>query len=345
MDRKNQHYVPKLYLRQFSLNGNNKQIGLFYLNKEIFKNSVPIKSQAKEDFFYGNDGYLENELSKLESAVNPCLMEILATNKLPKKQSDDYVKLLSFSITMANRTKDASEGLKEMNDKFDQEILSYGDQYKNEIEDLRLNSINPIAQSLEITAELIHFAFDLKAKLLINKTNCLFITSDNPVIKYNQYLESRNHPGGHCGIATKGLQIFFPISPNHMLCFYDDWAYKIGEKFKDVIEITNIEDIEKLNYLQVLNCNDHLYFNHEVNESYLRQLFSKAKNKRMSEYSTLKKMKPYFDDNGKEHILVHTFDNNLNAKLKLGFIVETKKAKKHIMNDFVGQLRNEKLRG
>ena len=35
-DKKNQHYVPKFYLRNFSFEDNKKQIGLFNLENEFY---------------------------------------------------------------------------------------------------------------------------------------------------------------------------------------------------------------------------------------------------------------------------------------------------------------------
>ncbi|WP_394261826.1 DUF4238 domain-containing protein [Moraxella boevrei] len=50
-DKKNQHYVPKFYLRNFSYNNNGKQIGLFNLKSEKFFVNVPLKNEASKNFF------------------------------------------------------------------------------------------------------------------------------------------------------------------------------------------------------------------------------------------------------------------------------------------------------
>lgn len=299
-----------------------------------------MKNQAKEDYFYGENGELEDALSNLESQSTPCIKEILSTHSLPNPLSQEYSKLLTFIIIMATRTKDFAEQLKESTDKIVREFMSYDDNLNGNLDDLRVYPAEPAAMAISTAMENLHLAFDLKIKLLINKTPLKLITSDNPVVKYNQFLEQRKHPGGNVGIATKGLQIFFPISPYVMLCLYDEWVYKIGNKSNSRIELTNIDDIEKLNYLQVLNCYDHLYFNHEINENYIRKLFSKAKKDRLSEYSTLNKINSYIDNEGLEHIQYHSFNHNFEIGLHLSFIGQTKKAKKHVLSDYVVQLRN-----
>ena len=53
---------------------------------------------------------------------------------------------------------------------------------------------------------------DLKS-LVIETASDVFITSDNPVFKYNQYLEDIQHHG-IIGLGQTGMQIFLPLSPN-----------------------------------------------------------------------------------------------------------------------------------
>lgn len=343
-DKKKQHYIPKLYLKLFSINRENSQIALFYIPKELYKASVPLKSQAKEDYFYGEDGTLEEDLSKLEALAAPCLKGIIKTSALPKKLSEGYFKILSFSMIMSSRTKDAAEEINAITDQMAKLMMSGHDEFKDKIDDYVIKQKNAAAMAVATTAESLPITFDLKLKLLINRTSLRFITSDNPVIKYNQFLEQRKHFGGHVGLATKGLQIFFPVSPTHMLCFYDDWVYKIGDKLKTVVEITVAEDIDKLNSLQILNCFDHLYFNSDISERYIRQLYLKVNNKRIVEYSQIKELQKSKKENGEERVLYHSMKQNLNINLQLSFITQTKKAKKHVLNNYAAQLRNEALR-
>ena len=63
--KKNQHYVPKFYLRNFSNNG--KNIGLFMPDKDVYRNNASIKSVAYSHFLYGEDGIVEDLLSEIES--------------------------------------------------------------------------------------------------------------------------------------------------------------------------------------------------------------------------------------------------------------------------------------
>jgi len=92
-----------------------------------------------------------------------------------------------------------------------------------------------------------------------NKTDIPFLTSDNPVSKQNQYMEKRNWPAGHVGIACIGLQILLPIDPSTYLILFDKDIYKVGRNREQIIEV-NKKDVEELNQLQYLNADETIYF-------------------------------------------------------------------------------------
>ena len=198
--------------------------------------------------------------------------------------------------------------------------------------------------AISIAKERIHLAKDLKCKLIINNTSTKFITSDNPVVKYNKFLEMRGFPGGTVGIVSKGLQMFFPISPSHMLLYYDDWVYKVGEKSRNLIEINSVKDVDSMNLLQVLNCTELLFFNQSVDRIYIRGLVEKANGKRSKEYTNLNKTHSHTDSQGFVHESYNSYNNNIQVKLELSFIKQTKQAKQYVLAPYSVQFRNEKLR-
>ena len=91
---------------------------------------------------------------------------------------------------------------------------------------------------------------DLDVKILINKSNIPFITSDNPIVKYNQFLEERKWNGSKTGFGLVGLQIFVPLNQYITLIFYDSSIYKIGNRKQIKIEINRNDEIQQLNLLQ-----------------------------------------------------------------------------------------------
>lgn len=343
--KKNQHFVPRLCLRAFSLNNNKTHVGLFHLDKELYLPGGSLKHQGSEDYFYGNDGALEDKLAKLEEKTAPYLKRIQDTNSIPPKGTEAYGLILLFTVILSARTKDAVSAMDEMTSKTINQIMKYDESVSRLADKYEISMKNSAAILVSAAAGKVHLAEDLRMKLLVNEAQTKFIFSDNPVVKYNQFLEQRKHPGGHAGIATKGLQIFFPVSPTHMLCFYDEWVYKIGNRFKQVLHLSNSNDIEQLNKLQVLNCFDHLYFNHEISEYYIRTMYGRAKAQRLTEYTKMHETNSYIDSEGREHIRFMTSGINHEINLNLTFIKQTRKAKAHVLNDYAAQLRNENLRG
>lgn len=343
--RKNQHYIPKFCLRSFSVNNNQNQIGLFNLDNGFFRRTAALKHQGSEDYFYGNDEIVEEKLGELENATAPYFQRIMGTNSIPPKGTEAHGLIFLFTVILSARTKDAVAAMDELTSKTINEFMKYDESVRDKSGKYQITLNNSAAHVVIAAAGRASLANDLRLKLLINKTNTKFVFSDNPVIKYNQFLEQRKHPGGHTGIAAKELQIFFPVSPTYMLCLYDDWVYKIGNRSQDIVVLSEKKDIDELNKLQVLNCFDHLFFNHELSEHYIRNLFESVKSKRLKEYINLQQTNTFTDTEGRDHIQYMSTGLNIEINLNLSFIKQTRKAKGHVLSDYVVQLRDESIRG
>ena len=115
---------------------------------------------------------------------------------------------------------------------------------------------------------------DLDCKLLISKSSSAFITCDNPVVFYNQYFSyRRNH--NNTGFAAKGLQAFLPISPKHVLMFYDPLVYQVGSPKSEVFEVQLDEDLTAINRLQLVSAYENVYHNRSavIREFYLSKFY------------------------------------------------------------------------
>ena len=168
--------------------------------------------------------------------------------------------------------------------------------------------------------------FDLECKLLINCTDEDLITSDNPVILYNQLLGFRKN-GSDTGFACKGLQIFFPLNPRSVLVLYDAKSYRLGNDKYRTISITKHRDIYELNTLQCCSCLENIYF---TNENFdCDSLFRKAKpflRKNLIDFKTYPQ--PSSNDEVKE--LLMTSREDLRINMKLSFLTIRKSTKKWI---------------
>ena len=276
-EKKNQHYIPKFYLRNFSFQKNEKQIGIFNLKSSFFFDKATLKDQGSKNFFYGQDGIIEDRLSNVEGQLATLVNTIIKHKIIPKKDTYLHITLLTFigltdirNPVFISFIKDSLETamtkeLLELDANADIEKLVRKISHSDAIQ-MALSGLKPI---LENTT-------DLDFKLLINKTAKPFICSDFPVIKYNKFLESKKWKHGKTGYANTGLQIFIPLNPEISIVLYDQTVYNVGFKKDMYLEITNENEINQLNILQILNCTNTVFFNENCSEFYIRELIKKA---------------------------------------------------------------------
>ena len=128
-----------------------------------------------------------------------------------------------------------------------------------DLNSFRIGLEEPARSALSTATACYPLLFDLTYKILVNRTNTEFVTSDNPVVLYNQLMSFRRH-GSNTGFATKGLQIFLPIDPHHMILLYDDNVYSVGIEKNNTVYINRNRDVEQLNVLQFCSASENIYF-------------------------------------------------------------------------------------
>ncbi len=179
---------------------------------------------------------------------------------LPSPMSKEHVLLAIYVLAQFVRTKHSAEALDEINDKLIKQL--YGAQLMSQGVDLAQDMIgiqNGPSISLEATILGYPELLDLKYVLLANKTEVDFVTSDNPVVLYNQLFSSQNDSSS-TGFSYKGLQIFLPISPKSTLVFYDSNAYTVDIDGSATIDVTLLDDVHELNTLQMCSALNCVYF-------------------------------------------------------------------------------------
>lgn len=87
---KKQHFVPKLYLRNFSIRQEGKQLSVFNTQSDQWIPNASLKGQAQKNFFYGK---IEDRLGETENEVAPLLRKITFENYVPLPGSDDHCTL------------------------------------------------------------------------------------------------------------------------------------------------------------------------------------------------------------------------------------------------------------
>jgi hypothetical protein len=341
-DKKKQHYIPRFYLKSFSLNDSGNAIRIFNLASSKFIPSGNLKNQAYKNYFYGRDLKIENALGILEGAAAKVIRNILAKNSVISKESQDYSTLLAFVISLSVRTPYQVEQLNEFTDKLVKVTLSKESFALPGLDNVRFVMTNPIQVSLSSAALHLPLVLDLSLKVIINKTHEPFITSDHPVVLYNQFLEPRKKYGSNTGLACKGLEIFLPISPRHLLVLFDHDVYKVGNRNDVVIDVTDVADVKALNLLQCINANENLYFNQEISEAQIRHLVNYAIRRRRETKANIDEYAGSKTDE-EMRFLLHMYRSEVKCSLSLSFIHLLKKAKHYTLGDKVLHVRNIRI--
>ena len=268
-ETKNQHYVPQFYLRYFSVD--KKNVGAYILKSKKNIPSAPIRGQASGDYFYSDSMEMEKTLSALEGSAKGIIDRIIAapTDPLGKDDKDTLFQFtviqLGRTVMQANLVTARHRALsRAIPNSFSEILTSTGRLEQGEcIKDKVSGLIGepppfPAVYSVDAYAKISKTVRDLSVKILVNRTSKAFITSDNPVAKYDQFMERMRQET--YGLGTRGLQIFFPLSPWIGVMYYDPKCYKLGYKKREYVELDQEKDIDELNKLTSCNSGGLLYY-------------------------------------------------------------------------------------
>lgn len=318
-EKKKQHYVPQFYLRYFS-SPCKKNISIFNTCSDKYIRCGPIKSQAYDDYLYGKDGLMENSLGYIEENFIEVIESIVFHNGRVFFYEVLYRNVLLYMVVQLNRTL----MVKEIYEKHFSEMMRISIDIHPDLKIKRTKDpkfgFGEVLQNCIIeSVKMVPCLFDLEYKVLINNSEDEFITSDNPVVKYNMFMEAFKLPPGGTGLVSRGLQIFYPITKKYMLYFYDRKVYRTGLFFRKFIYISDKGTVKKLNALQYLNCRENVFFSDKVTEYYIRRLLRRYKKYRINDFNPVEVFVRKDKPNAPER-LVHFRERILRIDLKLDFV-------------------------
>ena len=248
-NRKEHHYLPRFYLKNFSVGQQEVHIRLHNIESDFYFDHAAISDQAKKKYLYGKDDIMESQLEKLEGHSSGVIRSIIDDDQLPSSAAD-LLQLGKFILFQQARTVRHGEVMNTVFNTLNQGM--FGDEAPDDEMSIR--------DMLELMTKRLPYLAHLDYKLIINDTSIPFITSDNPVVLYNQMMEIKRHRTP-AAWANMGLQVFFPISPDHLIYIHDSNNYIAGAPAGTTV-IGNIteRDVNQLNALQYLNCGELLFF-------------------------------------------------------------------------------------
>lgn len=248
---KNQHYVPRCYLRPFTLDGAGIAISLFNIVRSRFVENASLKSQCSADYFYGSDLVIERALQSPEGGYAIVLSEI--AQPLYVLNDEHRAVLRRFMLLQHLRTDAASRRSVESFVQMEAATGSTIDGFRPSMRDAVHMAINAFVESSDILD-------DLKVCLIRNRTTTPFVTSDDPAVMTNRwYFQDRRTIGESPGLYSSGIIFLFPLSPRVICVAYDGDVYSVPHT-AGWAEARSERDIFAFNQHQFLNCGANIYF-------------------------------------------------------------------------------------
>ena len=308
--KKNQHYVPQFLLKRFS--ADNSSISKYLIKDNRIIPTCSIKNECSKDNFY-TDIKIEEKLGEVE-ANNSITIKKIEEGGMATIPQVDMEHLYAFILLQDMRTKQAADDTGQMFEDLKRFLLQKGvtEDFENQLNAVDTGEKHSAMINLLTFADSAESIYDLKCKMLVNKTQTPFVTSDHPVVKYDQLYERIKAP--YYSLASVGIEYILPISPDAAIMLYDGNAYKIGHRKELTIGITNKDDIDKINLLTAMYADTCIYFKCEcVTLDYLSGLISKAN----AHKARIKfELQEAFSDDRKHELLIgHNISHYCNAKL------------------------------
>jgi len=262
--KKNNHFVPRHYLRRFC-SGSNRQIALYNLESGRTVEAAPIKSQCSRDYFYTTNPIFEESFSKIEGEQERLLSDIIATQSVPAHGSSDRSLLSGCVMFQAGRTATTLAHRDHITNQFGKALLRHHLAKEGRTDmleylpKLKIRTTDVVMDAVGQNLALSPLIDDLDSTPILNDTYEDFLTSDHPVALCNSL------PAGHAsnrrtGFASRGLIIVYPISPRALLFLSDAEVYKVEKNSAGASTLKRRQEVIELNLAQCDNAYENLYF-------------------------------------------------------------------------------------
>ncbi len=277
-EKEYQHYVPQMYLRNFSANG--KSIGGFLLAERKYVSDMAVDRICGRKYLYGEDLLIEKWFSELEGNWATLLKKIISQESLDLSESE-WAYLYMFAFLSDARTGYLADSTTDMMTKTVQSYALLSREHgqidftDEEISNLRVSIDKPNLAHLQIMPSGIEVMADLTPVLIINSTRKGFITSDCPLVRYNPLFVKRQY-NRSSGLGHVGAQIFIPLSPRLCFMLYDEAVYEMCSTNR-TIRLNSPDQIIRLNTLFAHNAKSVVLFNNHEQEWLIKKYTGKVK--------------------------------------------------------------------
>lgn len=289
---RNQHYIPRFYLKEFATNetyGKKGNEQVYIYDKKTEKSEIRnIKKIAKENYLYspkdsnGNRSmYMENKLGEIENLVS------LIWNDF----SNDFINLENYNIkkvmalflsSLILRHPNNLERNENSSNFLINEIIKHnppnnkkvafivnGKEYLFDISELT-KKVTEYEKSIFFVENIDYFMNEFSEIFMKKKWSIIiseekkFITSDNPIIIHNNLTNI-------FGLNTQGTIILFPISPKRLLQLED--YTDVDEKREVTYHPINEEHHSLYNHI-IWNSSDKHILANKIFEDIINEIYN-----------------------------------------------------------------------
>lgn len=273
---KNQHFVPRCYLRPFTIDGNNAAINLYNIDSRRFISLAPVKNQCSRDNFYGQDENLEKAIKSVEDSYAITLREILSPGYILTDAHKTILRM--FWLFQHLRTEAAAKRAVECAAIINEAVGIIGSKFRLSIKDAVISAMHIFVEEMQIVD-------DLKICLVRNKTQIPFFTSDDPAVLTNRWwLNDKRTKGRSFGLRSAGIIILLPLSPRLLCLGYDGDVYNVPHH-RGTVDVRRNRDIASFNQFQIINCRANLFIKDAEHSIVVHEAFTEAaKNRPVNRY-------------------------------------------------------------
>lgn len=275
---KNQHFVPRCYLRPFTIDGADAAINLYNIDRKKFIPLAPVKNQCSRDYFYGHDETLERAIKLIEDAYGTALREILRPGYVLTDSHRTTLRM--FWLFQHLRTEAAAIRSVEMSASMSKVAGVTDPSFRLAIKEAVMIAMGTFAEAMHA-----HVIDDLRICLIRNRTQIPFFTSDDPAVLTNRWwLTDKRTRGRSFGLRSAGTLILLPLSPKLLCLGYDGDVYSARHD-RGMVDVRRECDIASFNQHQILNCRANLFVKDAEHSRVVHEAFVEAaKNRPMNRH-------------------------------------------------------------
>ena len=267
---KRHHLVPRLYLKNFSLNG--KQIYAFIKNLGECK-LVSIKDVAVKENFYTMvhkdiaQEFIESYLShNIEPLWGECISHIIQYVNKERELINlkDICRCLICQYYRGTDFREEAKAIQDIRVTIYREILQMTHQDNNntpKIENYSLAHAYETFLNEPLIEDKISQILKSSDWSIMTSSECHFITSDRPVLSFFFNKQNNLIYYTKTDIGSPSSYILIAITPNILLQIKlkPQTHNACTNERRPIIVKVNSDYVKSVNYFQQLNCNEHLY--------------------------------------------------------------------------------------